>query len=869
MSLYGALYSGVSGLTAQSSAMGAISDNITNVSTVGYKNTSINFQTLVTKQTSSTFYSAGGVQSRPRQAVDVQGLLQASTSQTDIALSGGGFFVVNSSNNPTLNDPYFYTRAGSFKMDSEGFLSNASGQYLQAWPTDASGNVIPANSTLTQTNLNVISSDYLQTVNLSRVSGSAAATSQIAIGANLPANANTGDLHKTDAQFFDSLGEARTVSFQYTKYAENQWDLKIEPPQGTSVLSTYDSSGNVHDSYGQVEFKARPADGSQITIEGITYEFDSKAFGWQTASAANNLRVTQENIAGTFAVDNAPGVSVNDRITSSIAGAFSTLNVGDYVNTSGFANAGNNNATGLQILAVDPAGTWIEFTAGTLAGADEPGPVAATIEQTDAAGAVLADRITGNAGTFTGLVVGDTVTMSGFTTGGNNVSGTITAIAADGSYIEFADGTLSTNEIMTSTAAVTYFNAGAGETATLKRVDVSASTSVALDVDALIAAVIANDTDFDTTNNRIYENPDYANIVMFHEDGTRAITVDPSGLLDSNGAAATTQNASFTVQQIHANYSPYSQLVFNAVVPNGETIVINGVTYTFSNAEAAGDNDTTISTTTTVAAMLADLEASIEANDPNYPVGGTDVRVRQNSNSGANDTLVLSSLTSGSFTVNFAGQTTAAVVSDINGTDLAQGTLTVQSMQAINYNSQGAPSSFNVASIEIEGFDNGAADMNSATSPRMSIDFGTIGGSDGMTQFGTEFTPSFIQQNGSRFGTFAGVSISAEGLVTALFDNGDTRPIFQIPIATFTNPNGLEGRSGNIWNASEASGDYTLRTAGNGSAGVITQASLEASTVDIGAEFTNMIVVQRAYSASTKIISTADQMLEELMRTKR
>ena len=95
MSLFGALSSGVSGLTSQSSAMGAISDNITNVSTVGYKNTRVNFQSLVTKQTSATFYSAGGVQSKPRQDTGVQGLLQASTSQTDLALSGNGFFVVN------------------------------------------------------------------------------------------------------------------------------------------------------------------------------------------------------------------------------------------------------------------------------------------------------------------------------------------------------------------------------------------------------------------------------------------------------------------------------------------------------------------------------------------------------------------------------------------------------------------------------------------------------------------------------------------------------------------------------------------------------------------------------------------------------
>ena len=77
MTLFGSLSSGVSGLSSQSSAMGAISDNITNVSTIGYKNTFVNFKTLVTKQTSTTFYSAGGVQSAPRQDCGVQGLLQA------------------------------------------------------------------------------------------------------------------------------------------------------------------------------------------------------------------------------------------------------------------------------------------------------------------------------------------------------------------------------------------------------------------------------------------------------------------------------------------------------------------------------------------------------------------------------------------------------------------------------------------------------------------------------------------------------------------------------------------------------------------------------------------------------------------------
>ncbi|MBT7670209.1 MAG: flagellar hook-basal body complex protein [Bdellovibrionales bacterium] len=238
MSLYGALFSGVSGLTAQSSAMGAISDNITNVSTIGYKGTTVNFQTLVTKQTSSTFYSAGGVQSKPRQQTDVQGLLQASTSQTDVSMSGGGFFVVNAANVPGVQDPYLYTRAGSFIQDDQGYLKNSQGYYLQGWPTDASGAVVPANATLSVTNQNIISSDYLESINLNRVGGTAAATTNVAIGANLPSSATSGTTFKTDVQFFNSLGNANNMTVNYVKTAEgNKWDVNVAPPPGTAVAT--------------------------------------------------------------------------------------------------------------------------------------------------------------------------------------------------------------------------------------------------------------------------------------------------------------------------------------------------------------------------------------------------------------------------------------------------------------------------------------------------------------------------------------------------------------------------------------------------------------------------------------------------------
>lgn len=686
MSLYGALYSGVSGLTAQSSAMGAISDNITNVSTVGYKNTNNNFKTLVTTQTSTTFYSAGGIQSAPRQAVDVQGLLQASTSQTDIALSGGGFFVVNAQNQPGVNDPYFFTRAGSFKQDSEGFLSNSAGYYLQGWPTDASGNIVPANSTLNQTNLNVISNDYLQTVNLSRVAGSAAATSEISIGANVPATAVQGDSYSTDVEFFDTLGTPGTLNYAYTRTgADNQWDITVKPPSGTAVLTSYDDASLVYDSWGQLEFTARPAEGSTVTIDGKVYEFDPN----------------------------------------------------------------NDGATGTNIA-----------------------------------------------------------------------------------------------------------------------VDTSGSTTVSGDVAQLLAVIKVNDSDFSTANARASIDANNSTTLLFHENGTDAIVVDPSSLLDSSGNAVTKQTALLTVAKQNAKYSPLEQFTFNggANPADGNTITINGKVYEFDTAAdgVAGANILVDSSAGVLATTLTDLVAKIQANDPYYPVGGTTVIARpaNGTAASANDTLVLSSVSGQSFTVSWTGLT----LNDAAKTPAARtGPITVDTTAGLVFTDKGVPSSIGVKNVEILGFSSGAANMDGTTanSPRIAMDF------DSMAQFGSAFSPEFIQKNGSRFGSFSGVSISPEGQVVALFDNGDTRPVYQLPVATFTNPNGLGSRSGNVWNASEASGDYTLRTAGEGPAGVVTQASLESSTVDIGAEFTNMIVVQRAYSASTKIISTADQMLEELMRVKR
>jgi len=217
MSIFGALYSAVSGLNAQSQALGVISDNISNTSTVGYKTTDEQFSTLVTEAATANSYTPGGVIANPRQLIDQQGLLQSASSPTDLAITGQGFFVVNTSANSQGGTPFLFTRAGDFTPDAQGNLVNSAGYYLQGLPTDASGNVLTNNLTTTTA---------LQTVNVDGLSGGAAATQNITIAANLPATDATGTTHDVTAQIYDSLGVAHNLTLEFTKTATpNQWTL--------------------------------------------------------------------------------------------------------------------------------------------------------------------------------------------------------------------------------------------------------------------------------------------------------------------------------------------------------------------------------------------------------------------------------------------------------------------------------------------------------------------------------------------------------------------------------------------------------------------------------------------------------------------
>ena len=199
----------------------------------------------------------------------------------------------------------------------------------------------------------------------------------------------------------------------------------------------------------------------------------------------------------------------------------------------------------------------------------------------------------------------------------------------------------------------------------------------------------------------------------------------------------------------------------------------------------------------------------------------------------------------------------------------------------VSFDSQGRLDSANTTlptQLDFLAANNGAAlganefQWSTATgidSQSIALDFGSPNAPGGFTQYDNPSALLSTNVNGSAFGNFASVDVDDDGFVFAKFTNGIVRKIYQIPVATFVNPDGLEAQSGGTFTVTPESGAYTLNPPGQGSAGSMAAATLESSNVDLANEFTSLITTQRAYSASSKIITTADEMLDEAIRMKR
>ena len=707
MSLFGALFTAVSGMNAQSEATAAISNNIANVDTIGFKSSDAAFYSLVTGSSGGN-YNSGTVTVNRVQNVRQEGTIQQTSSSTDAAIAGNGFFTVKQAQGS--DQPYLYTRSGSFSEDSTGLLRNTAGMILYAWPLNSAGN-IPSNSgdvsSLVAANVSFLGGltkpTTTATMSLNLNADETNNNTEISATANtLPINPATTNANYTRGlTVYDSLGSAQNVTMQFRKIVGPMSSATGQAANLSLTSSLTDSTvfGNIH-----------PGDSFTMKIGANSQKF----------------------VVGAAATS--PAIRVDT--------------IGDLVNNinNNFGATGNN---GVATATLDGNGRL-------LIRADDP---TQTLTMSNDTGFPL-----GNGTTFT------TSTLNFATqTGSASTAYDLKTSGATG---------LSNTTALTSLAGVTAgnkFSVTVGGTSATYTVGSPASGTTVATVGDLI-----------TQMNTVFGTGGVINAAINANGALEVKTVDPTKSVTFADVAGTPTTG-----------------------PN--SLAFAGSTQNVLNYKP---------------------QASISTDDT-YP-GQTDFPTIANTTN-----------------PNTAGWWEVTVQKP-DGTTLTQGML--------NFNGSGALNAAQDANGNI-GIDLHNINWGNGSDPsNISINIKSF------TQYAGQYNVVSSDQNGAALGLRTGVEITKEGLVVAQFSNGATANLYKIPLSTFANPNGLKEESGTAYSETAASGTDNLREAGQGGAGLLTPDSLEGSNVDIATEFSNLIVTQRAYSANTRVVSTVDDMTQDLLR---
>ncbi|APZ52645.1 flagellar hook protein FlgE [Salipiger abyssi] len=240
MTISSSLNAGVSGLSANASRLAAISDNIANSSTYGYRRVETDFNSLVMTNGGRT-YTAGGVQSSNIRLVDEGGSIVSSNNATDLAVRGRGMLPVASvSQYQATGEPeLLLTSTGSFRLNEEGYLANEAGYYLLGWPADLDGTIpsFPRDTTA-----------GLEPVQFS-LSLTGDPTTSVSMALNLPATetetGSSGDSHNLSVEYFDNLGVSQSISVTFTPTVpatgmSNEWTMVMtDSAQDDAVIGEY------------------------------------------------------------------------------------------------------------------------------------------------------------------------------------------------------------------------------------------------------------------------------------------------------------------------------------------------------------------------------------------------------------------------------------------------------------------------------------------------------------------------------------------------------------------------------------------------------------------------------------------------------
>jgi len=929
MTLYGALFTGVAGLNAQSTKIGAISDNIANSNTVGYKAANVQFETLVVGNNSGASYSPGGVLANTRTQVEKQGLLLATNAPTDIAMSGDGFFVVNSASDGMGSS--LYTRAGSFRADAQGNFANAAGFYLQGWPLDRNGDI-----PITSANL-----DSLETVNVESASGAASSTTQITIGANL------------DAEEMVYPGQGATITMDSNSIANYQIsaseiivpaEFSLAPTNGITRTDqlTINTGNGLEYSY---EYGGFTIGRSVVDIGAANLGDGDTDVTALTDLAGGEIAVADGSNVVTFTLAN-HGLVSGDLVT--LSGLTATLNlienipIAEFNNTHVVTRVDANTFTFTTTTLADTAASGGDGTTnlatGTIDARQFVGNIFdATSTQSSLIDGTTVTEFTDAAKTFTittesaGTVTFSYVPASPTTTTGEFSNLNNLALAID--QVNGLTARISSNRLVVgaedANEAVTFANVDAvgdgsrkglawgreldlvGVEAGARRFSSLQGLNNLVEADEGVSASLNNPLDSSSLEIRVDDPLDTISLEDFAQNPVTRLATDAMEVTLANASGGAGPVVVTVTDTNHGFVAGQSVTITGATAFSGFIVGELNSSHTITNVIDANTYEITVTSAAANAAdtgggaaidrmqinngsLLAELGLVDSLDGAAYTQQQTGILGPQYDNSG----VVGDNMASGVIDPHFsralrvfdelgaphdlqmsfikvgenswAAEIYAIDEDDVNST-LPNGQV---ANGIIEFNGDGTLSNVSpslTSPISIN-WTNGALpseitlDLGTSGLPAGTVNAASIGLADGLSQYASNYNVDFVEQNGSQVGDLVGVTIGDDGVVSVSFSNGDTASLYKLAVADFSNPAGLNTQTGNVFGETRDSGTVNLRQAGENGTGEIVSGALESSNVDLANELTELIVAQRSYQANTKSISTSDELLEELTR---
>ena len=325
MSLFSAMNTAVSGLTAQSAAFSNISDNVANSQTVGYKEVDTSFIDYLTTS-SANEEGPHSVVAQPDYQNNVQGTITQSTNPLNLAISGQGFFQVSqptslSGSATTFSTTPYYTRAGDFQVNANGYLVNSAGNYLNGW------SVNPTTGAVDET--------AVAPIQVNEGVYQPVATANVTLAANLPATPAAGSTISSQATIYDTLGTAHTVTLGWTQTATDVWSVAVTSPDDVAAAAR----GTATVDFGPTTSGNPVSDGTIGAVNGGTGSVTTGAY---STNGVANL---------TFSTDFGEGAQTV------------TLNLGNYGETNGVTQyAGSTYTLGSLTQDGVPPGSFSSVT---------------------------------------------------------------------------------------------------------------------------------------------------------------------------------------------------------------------------------------------------------------------------------------------------------------------------------------------------------------------------------------------------------------------------------------------------------------------------------------------------------------------------